>query len=178
MQAALNILELFGDISGLKINTEKTKLIWIGSEVSSKRKLKVSQKLRWGETQFNLLGINFSNELNMIPILNYQNAISKAKRIMNSWKYRYLTPIGKITVIKTLIIPVFTHLFMAIPTPIDTLNELNKLLFKFVWEGKPDKINIVRLCTYQLNGALKMTNIFNFEKSMQIRWLNKYLVQV
>ena len=62
---------------------------------------------------------------------------------------------------------------MAIPTPIDTLNELNKLLFKFVWEGKPDKINRVRLCTYQLNGGLKMTNIFNFEKLMKIRWLKQ-----
>ena len=80
LQAALNILELFGDISGLKINTEKTKLVWVGSEVSSKRKLKVSQKLYWGETQFNLLGITFSNDLNLIPVLNYQNAIEKAKK--------------------------------------------------------------------------------------------------
>ena len=131
LQAALNILELFGDISGLKINTEKTKLIWIGSEVSSKRKLNVTQELQWGETQFNLLGINFSTELNMIPILNYQNAIAKAKKIINSWKFRYLTPIGKITVIKTLILSVFTHLFMAIPTPIDILDELNKLQLNF-----------------------------------------------
>ena len=34
LQAALNILEIFGEISGLKINAEKTKLIWIGSEVT------------------------------------------------------------------------------------------------------------------------------------------------
>ena len=140
LQAALNILEIFGDISGLKINTEKTKLIWIGSEISSTQKLKVSHKLQWGENIFNLLRINFSNDWNMLPILNYQNAISKAKKIINSWKYRYLTPLGKITVIKTLILSVFTHLFMAIPTPIGILNEINKLLFNFVWDGKPDKI--------------------------------------
>ena len=28
--AALNILEIFGSISGLKINTDKTKIVWIG----------------------------------------------------------------------------------------------------------------------------------------------------
>ena len=28
--ATLNVLEIFGSISGLQINTEKTKLIWIG----------------------------------------------------------------------------------------------------------------------------------------------------
>ena len=36
LQAALNILENFGALSGLKINSEKTRLIWIGSEISSK----------------------------------------------------------------------------------------------------------------------------------------------
>ena len=30
--AALNVLEVFGSISGLQINTEKTKLIWIGKK--------------------------------------------------------------------------------------------------------------------------------------------------
>ena len=32
LQATLNVLETFGSISGLKLNTEKTKLIWIGSK--------------------------------------------------------------------------------------------------------------------------------------------------
>ena len=84
---------------------------------------------------------------------------------MNSWKYRYLTPIGKITIIKTLILSLFTHLFMAIPTPIEILNELNKMLYKFVWNGKPDKISRDRLSTCALDGGLKMTNIYNFERS-------------
>ena len=30
--AALNVLEVFGSISGLQINTEKTRLIWIGKK--------------------------------------------------------------------------------------------------------------------------------------------------
>ena len=30
--AALNVLEVFGSISGLQINTGKTKLIWIGKK--------------------------------------------------------------------------------------------------------------------------------------------------
>ena len=92
LQAALNILELFGDISGLKINTEKTKLVWVGSEVSSKRKLKVSQKLYWGETQFNLLGIMFSNDLNLMPVLNYQNAIEKAKKTHEFLEIQVFSP--------------------------------------------------------------------------------------
>ena len=32
MKAALNTLKLFGSISGLKINTDKTKVTWIGKK--------------------------------------------------------------------------------------------------------------------------------------------------
>ena len=31
LQTALNILELFDSLSGLKMNTKKTKMVWIGS---------------------------------------------------------------------------------------------------------------------------------------------------
>ena len=32
LQAALNVLEVFGSISGLKMNRDKTKIIWIGAK--------------------------------------------------------------------------------------------------------------------------------------------------
>ena len=45
LQATLNILEIFGSLSGLNVNCDKTKLIWIGSKKDSKEKLNVSSKL-------------------------------------------------------------------------------------------------------------------------------------
>ena len=54
---------------------------------------------------------------------------------------------------------------MVIPTPIETINELNKLPFNFLWDEKPDKISRDRACTTQLNGGLKMINIHKFEMS-------------
>ena len=47
LQATLNILEIFGNLSGLKMNSEKTKLIWIGSKQGSKEKLNVSHNLQF-----------------------------------------------------------------------------------------------------------------------------------
>ena len=52
LQAVLNILEIFGSYSGLKMNAEKTKVIWIGCKRHSKDKLKVSMKLTWDERNF------------------------------------------------------------------------------------------------------------------------------
>ena len=32
LQATLNVLEIYGSFSGLRVNTEKTKIIWIGKK--------------------------------------------------------------------------------------------------------------------------------------------------
>ena len=38
--AAMNTLEIFGNISGLKLNTQKTNLVWLGKKGIYKLKLK------------------------------------------------------------------------------------------------------------------------------------------
>ena len=80
LQSAMNILEIFGKLSGLKMNCEKSKLIWIGSEEASQRILNVSHKLHWGDTQFSLLGIQFSCDLTNLPNQNFQNVLLKPKK--------------------------------------------------------------------------------------------------
>ena len=58
LQAALNVLEIIGTMSGLKMNTNKTELVWIGRKRYSRDKLNMSTNLEWGNTSFVLLGTN------------------------------------------------------------------------------------------------------------------------
>ena len=82
MQAALNTLKIFGTISGLKINADKKKIVWIGKKRNSKDKLKVSLNLDLGATEFRLLGLYFSVDLTKMTELNYSVAINKIKSII------------------------------------------------------------------------------------------------
>ena len=82
-------MELFGSLSGLKMNTEKTKIIWIGTKKHWKEKLNISAKLHWGDTEFSFLGIDFSVHLENIPELNFRRAMNKAKKVLNCWKSRF-----------------------------------------------------------------------------------------
>ena len=63
LQSAINTLEIYGNLSGLKINKEKTKVIGIGRKKHSKDKINVTTDLDWGCTDFTLLGIEFSTNL-------------------------------------------------------------------------------------------------------------------
>ena len=77
LQAALNTIEVFGSFSGLKMNTTKTKLVLIGRKKHSKDKLFVNSKLDWGTTSFNLFGLQFSVDLEDMPLINYTCALEK-----------------------------------------------------------------------------------------------------
>ena len=48
LQSALNTLEIFGNLSGLKMNKEKTKVIWIGSKKHCKEKIECHSQFGMG----------------------------------------------------------------------------------------------------------------------------------
>ena len=177
--AALNTLEIFGTLSGLKINTDKTKLVWIGKKRYSKDKLDIKEDFIWGATEFSFLGIMFSVNLSKTVDLNFELVASEIETIVNRWKNRYLTPLGKVTVIKTLLLPKLTHLFMSIPSPnVDFILKMNKTFYNFIWDGKPDKVSRDLLCKDYLEGGLKMTNLKHFIKSLKLTWLRRIYVNV
>ena len=79
LQAALNTLETYGTYSGLKMNKEKTKVIWLGRKKYSKEKLSVSVNLDWGCSEFTLLGIKFSRDMEKMLDANFTPALAKMK---------------------------------------------------------------------------------------------------
>ena len=90
---------------------------------------------------FSLLGIEFSVELDKIVRMNYRNILPKIKSLIQQWNRRILTPIGRVTIIKSLILPKLNHLFISLPTPsYETISLLCKDLFEFLWRAKCDKV--------------------------------------
>ena len=117
LTAALNTLEIFGSLSGLKMNSSKSKMIWIGRKKHSKDKLNCNVHFDWNKDCFSLLGLEFHVDLDKMDEINYNLALIKVKKTIAFWKKRSLTPLGKITVIKTLILSKLNHLFTSIPLP-------------------------------------------------------------
>jgi hypothetical protein len=72
---------------------------------------------------------------------NFTEKVQSVKNKLNLWSYRDLTYIGKVTVIKTLALPILVQCLTVLPNPPDSiLNDIEKMLYKFLWNGKKDKI--------------------------------------
>ena len=61
--------------------------------------------------------------------------------IINIWKSRSLSLKGKITIIKTLILPQINLIFSMIHIPDQILKKIDKILFDYLWNSKPAKTN-------------------------------------
>ena len=92
LEETLTELELFADISGLKINYDKTQVVWIGAKKYSADLIKTRWKLSWGATRFKLLGVTFDVDLNKVIRQNYSDKIGYIKNSIKHWQRRFLTP--------------------------------------------------------------------------------------
>ena len=107
--------------------------------------------------------------------LNFSDKLSNIKTKISYWNRRTLTHLGKITVIKSLLLLRLNHLFMSLPNPDEkkkTLKEINYLLYNFIWEGT-SRIKQTVLCQDYFNGGLRMININAFIAALKTTWLRK-----
>ena len=65
----------------------------------------------------------------------------KIENLCKKWAKRKLTLFGRITIIKSLALSKFIHLFLALPNPPgELIKKLDKLFYKFLWHLGPDRI--------------------------------------
>ena len=67
LKETLNCFDKFHKVSGLKMNTSKTKVVWVGNKRYSDLILCPDFNLDWSYSNFKLLGIEFSLDLYTMP---------------------------------------------------------------------------------------------------------------
>ena len=74
------------------------------------------------------------------------------------WKWRNLSLLGKIQIVKTFAIPKFMFRASVIPTPKELVKEANSIFYNYIWNGK-DKVKRCALISDIEKGGLKMLDI-------------------
>ena len=140
INATFDIFDDFGKSSGLKINYSKTEILRIGSMKSSNSRLYTAKEVSWSNDSIRILGIEITVN-NDIEKLNVLPLISKMENIIKMWSWRQLTLYGKITIINTLLLSQLVYRLTVLPSPSEaTLRRIDKILFDYLWDGKPHKI--------------------------------------
>ena len=106
--------------------------------------------------------------------INYEAKFLEIQNLIKQWEKRYISVLGRITVVKTLLLSKLTHLFISLPKPnINLLNQLEKTLYQFVWGGSTDRISRNQLIQDYEDGGLRMPRVPTFIKSLKLTWFRR-----
>ena len=122
------------------------------------------------------LGVWFSIDPEIATDLNYHEKLNNVRNILNAWKYRRLTLVGKIAVIKSLAASQLVYVLSPLlGTNEKAIKEVNNIFYSFLWNQKGGKIKRNVIINDYSNGGLKMIDIQSFNKSLKAMWIKKYL---
>uniref|UniRef100_A0A669DW20 Reverse transcriptase domain-containing protein n=1 Tax=Oreochromis niloticus TaxID=8128 RepID=A0A669DW20_ORENI len=137
----LKLIDSFGHLSGFTINWKKSVLMplssGLGRDFLSSLPFKVSQDY------FSYLGINIPRNSKLLFRLNYSVLIDELKCMIDKWKLLPLSMIGRINIIKMVVLPKFTYLFQNVPIFLRSsfFKALDAIIMPFVWAYKPPCIS-------------------------------------
>ena len=164
------VLESFGECSGLKVNDEKTEILALGNNSLQESDF---PKHNFCEV-IKILGIYFGYDVRQRDNLNFRETLKSIKKSVSLWKWRGLSLLGRIQIVKTFAIPQFMFRASVIPTSKELIKEVNSILYSFIWNGK-DKVKRHALISDIGMGGLKMLDIDSMIGAKRITCLKKFL---
>ena len=162
-------------VSGLKLNNRKTKALWIGAYKDRGDKLCPGKNLKWIKQKGKALGVWSSTNPEEVLEANYADKLAKVSNSLGCWELRRLSLLGKITVLKSLIVSQLVYILSPLPTNQRVLEEINTLFFNFLWNGKGDKIKRNTMIRDYSEGGLRMIDLISFNKALKSMGVKKYL---
>ena len=166
---AFEMLENFHVCSGLKINKTKTEIFYLGN--TNHR----PGDINYPCTNFKALGIHFYKNSDEMVKTNLDERYKRLKNILNLWSQRDLSLKGKITILKSLALPQLTYVTNVIYVPNSFIEQIDKDITHFVWNGKQSKIKRDTMISDIRNGGLKMPHFQSMFISQKIIWIKRLL---
>ncbi|KAL9968540.1 hypothetical protein ACROYT_G020647 [Oculina patagonica] len=149
----LELLNQFKVVSGLEVNSTKTEAMWLGKW---KNRCDTPFNFKWPVDPICALGVFFSYDTTKADKLNFDEKLRSMEKVLNIWKNRKLTLIGRINIVKTLALSKLIFNSSNLSLPKDLPDTINNMIFNFIWEGKPPKIKKTTVIGQKNKGGLKM----------------------
>ena len=159
--------DLYERGSGSKLNLSKSKGLWLGPWNGRSDS---PVPIDWSSVKIKILGV-FFGPLDLEED-NWRPRLSAIENVLLSWRQHALSFRGKALVINALALSGIWYVASLIHMPPWVLHELNSLVFKFFWKGKPDLVS--RAVVVQPNCCCGFSVVdVNFKVSA-LQWIRRF----
>ena len=170
IQPAMDTVNAFCKIAGPRLNMQKVDGVWLGSLKSTMPETYAG--ITWTKEPVRCLGIYTGHNKQQCDVLNWDNKIDKISQLLNQWKRRNLTVFGKVVVIKTLIMPVFTYSASVLRPPQTFVSDLNRILKTFLGL-KRYRLGISTMIGTVENGGIGFPDVISSLQSLKAVWISR-----
>ena len=136
----LRCVDNFGACSGRNINYDKSEILLLGDLTNSALAYTILQNIAVKKS-VQILGVHFTYNYIAKRKLNFDDLIISIKEKLKMWRWRDLTIIGRIQIVKTFLIPIFLYRASLSCVDKEFMNDVNETIFEFIWKGK-DKVKM------------------------------------
>lgn len=138
----VSIICQFGQISGYKINYDKSEALPLGD--FGDRAALVNFPFKWSITGFVYLGIRVSANVKELYKLNFSPVLTAVKHDLNRWFDLPLSWMGRISMIKMNVLPRILYPIQMLPLRINkrAILDIERFLSNFIWHGKRPRLKM------------------------------------
>src|SRR4051812_31440764 len=171
--AIKSVLKGFELVSGLGINYQKSKIIGLNINAHFMEVATSFLACRTEEKEFKFLGILIG--ANPRRISSWTPLLNNFRRKLNSWKGRFLSFGGRITLLKSVLSTLSIFYLSFYKAPKKIIGEINKLQSNFLWGGSEEKkkihwISWKEVCLPLDIGGLGLRSLEEFNLALLMKW--------
>ena len=106
--------------------------MWIGANAEKEVDFCPEKGFKWAKDRIQALGVWLSTNPKITVEANYSERLTKVRNSLSCWELRRLSLLGKITVLKSLIVSQLVYILSPLPTNHNAIGEIHNILFNFL----------------------------------------------
>lgn len=175
MDVLVNILNVLGEVIGLKTNFHKSTAVLICCEGIQLSEVLQNLPAKHGNFHVKYLGLPFSTT--RLKTVDFQPPVDKAIGKLSSWSGRSMTVAGRLTLVKSVLTSQPVYLLTALKAPKEIMKLIDAKRKQFLWAGTENitggkcKVNWARSARPRKGGGFGVLHLGKFSKALRPRWL-------
>jgi hypothetical protein len=174
----IHILDCFHDVSGLKINLDKSWLFGIGVSQEEVNSIARSVNCSHGSLPFINLALPVGRRMKKIDA--WSDVVKKFTRRLSSWKANMLSIGGRLTLVKSVLGSLPLYYLPLFKAPTSVISLLESIRRRFFWGFKDDEKKMVwvswkKIMSSTKNGGLGVESIKAKNMGLMGKWRWRFL---